>query len=55
MDIYIYISTVLFGLLFLSWSFENWVNISVRIILLSAFVAGMVFSLQQLGWIVKVV
>ena len=53
MNIFIFVSTVLFLLLTVTWSRHGWINFFIKTIFASMTIAGVLFSLAQLGYVIK--
>ena len=48
-SIYLIISTVMFGLLFLIWSKSDWFNFLIKVAFFGMFVTGMIINLKAHG------
>ena len=52
-EMFAYISTVVFAMLFVVWSGKNWSNISLKMMFFGLAASGAFVSLQHLGYLVK--
>lgn len=54
MTIVLVLNTVLFGLLALAWKNSNWLNFSIKLVLVLGFLANSFLVLESFGYLVKV-
>lgn len=52
--IYTILSTIVLLLLGITWAPEHWININVKITLIVLGLAGLIISLSNFGYIIKV-
>ena len=52
-EMFAYISTVVFAMLFVVWNSKNWLNVSLKMVFFGLAAMGAFVSLQQLGYLVK--
>lgn len=53
MNTYIYISTIIFAVFALVWTSNTWHNVITKVIFFAMVIAGIVLSLESLGYIIQ--
>ena len=53
-EVFVYTSTIVFALLFLTWNRSDWANLFIKVAFFGLAATGTFISLELLGYVVRV-